>query len=122
MITPILLNRLAWKGYLVFMCTNFAFVPLVYFCYPETANLTLEEIDYIFADESKNSVKWSLEMRKQRLAQGLDRRESMVPGSVGRRASLAAASQVGKGDSGDLDEGTLRGSKDEERVVHSEKL
>ncbi|KAI9841234.1 MAG: hypothetical protein M1837_000899 [Sclerophora amabilis] len=41
-------TRLQWKAYLIFMCTNFAFVPLVYFCYPETANLTLEEIDFLF--------------------------------------------------------------------------
>ncbi|KAK5943883.1 hypothetical protein PMZ80_003164 [Knufia obscura] len=86
MITPILLNRLAWKGYLVFMCTNFAFVPLVYFCYPETANLTLEEIDYIFAEPDKSAVKWSLEMRKERVKYG--RRESMV-GIGSRRGSMA---------------------------------
>jgi hypothetical protein len=30
------------------MCTNFAFVPLVYFFYPETANMSLESIDYLF--------------------------------------------------------------------------
>lgn len=50
MITPTLLTNLAWKGYLIFMCLNFAFVPLVYFCYPETTNLTLEEIDWLFLE------------------------------------------------------------------------
>lgn len=59
-ITPILLNCFAWKGYLAFMCTNLTFVPLVYFCYPDTANLTLEEIDYIFAEPDKGAVTWSL--------------------------------------------------------------
>lgn len=127
MITPILLGRLAWKGYLIFMCTNFAFFPLIYFCYPETAQLTLEEIDYIFADESKSAVKWSLEMRKQRLEQGVDRRVSMVPGAERRRASRASAAMekdiasVGVGKDAD-GEGTLRGSKDEDRVVHDEKI
>ncbi|PVI05638.1 putative Myo-inositol transporter 1 [Periconia macrospinosa] len=48
MITPSLLSNLAWKGYLIFMVLNFSFVPLVYFCYPETSNLTLEEIDWLF--------------------------------------------------------------------------
>ncbi|KAF2675812.1 putative Myo-inositol transporter 1 [Lentithecium fluviatile CBS 122367] len=48
MITPTLLNNLKWKGYLIFMCLNLSFVPLVYFCYPETTNLTLEEIDWLF--------------------------------------------------------------------------
>jgi hypothetical protein len=35
------------------MCTNLAFVPLVYFCYLETANLTLEEIDYLFTGPTR---------------------------------------------------------------------
>ncbi|KEQ72815.1 hexose carrier protein [Aureobasidium namibiae CBS 147.97] len=48
MITPTLINKLQWQAYLIFMCTNLAFVPLVYFCYPETSNLTLEEVDYLF--------------------------------------------------------------------------
>jgi hypothetical protein len=29
MITPTLLDSLAWKGYLIFMCLNFSFIPLV---------------------------------------------------------------------------------------------
>ncbi|KAJ4349572.1 uncharacterized protein N0V89_008188 [Didymosphaeria variabile] len=63
MITPTLLNNLEWKGYLIFMCLNFAFVPLVYFCYPETSNLTLEEIDWLFyeGDVVKRSVRVSKE-------------------------------------------------------------
>lgn len=102
------------------MVTNFLFVPLVYFCYPETANLTLEEIDYIFADESKSSVKWSLELRKQKLRG--DRRHSFVDiGGVARRASGA-----GKGNADGED--TLRGSHDEGRITdkslahHEEKV
>jgi hypothetical protein len=59
MITPVIVNRLQWKPYLIFMCTNLAFVPLVYFCYPETANLTLEEIDYLFTNPDKGAVKLS---------------------------------------------------------------
>lgn len=117
MITPILLNRLAWKGYLIFMAMNFLFVPLVYFCYPETANLTLEEIDYIFEDKTKNSVKWSIEMRKQKLQGG--RSHSFVDiGGVERRRSNAGAGVQGD------DEGTLRGSHDEGKRVteHSEKV
>jgi hypothetical protein len=39
------------------MCTNFAFVPLVYFFYPETANLTLEEVDYLFLKEGHKGIK-----------------------------------------------------------------
>jgi hypothetical protein len=51
MVTPTLLSSLAWKGYLIFMALNFAFIPLIVctqICYPETANLTLEEVDWLF--------------------------------------------------------------------------
>lgn len=50
-------SQLAWKAYLIFMCTNFAFVPLVYFFYPETANRTLEEVDYLFIREGNKGAK-----------------------------------------------------------------
>ena len=89
MITPVILNRLAWKGYLIFMVLNFTFIPLVYFCYPETANLTLEEIDYIFTDDNMGAVATSKRMRKERVKYG--HKESFV-GDVdenGRRASMA---------------------------------
>ncbi|KAE8350653.1 general substrate transporter [Aspergillus coremiiformis] len=55
LIGPILINDLAWKGYLIFMCFNLAFVPLLYFFYPETANLNLEEIDSLFMKAPKSS-------------------------------------------------------------------
>lgn len=48
MITPTLLARLDWKTYLIFMATNFSFVPIVYFFYPETSNISLEQIDKLF--------------------------------------------------------------------------
>ena len=48
MITPSALDNLQWQAYLIFMCLNLSFIPLVYFFYPETSNLTLEEIDHLF--------------------------------------------------------------------------
>lgn len=66
MITPVITTQLAWKAYLIFMCTNFAFVPLVYLCYPETANLSLEEMDLIFSNTEKDAVKFSIEIFKDR--------------------------------------------------------
>ncbi|KAF2009723.1 putative Myo-inositol transporter 1 [Aaosphaeria arxii CBS 175.79] len=62
MITPSLINNLQWKGYLIFMILNFLFVPFVYFCFPETSNLTLEEIDYLFY--GKHAVKHSVQVSK----------------------------------------------------------
>lgn len=64
MITPILINRLAWKAYLIFFITNLLFVPLVYFCYPETSNIGLEDIDKIFT-AGGNPVAVAREMAKE---------------------------------------------------------
>ena len=92
MITPVIINRLQWKAYLIFMCTNLAFVPLVYFCYPETANLTLEEIDYLFTNPDKDAVELSRELHRER-RRGT-RRESFVQRSSSRRASSAGGGAI----------------------------
>ncbi|KAK1148543.1 hypothetical protein N8T08_009549 [Aspergillus melleus] len=85
MITPVIINRLQWKAYLIFMCTNFAFVPLVYFFYPETANFTLEEIDFLFTNPDKGPVKLSKELHKERKrGQG---RNIVADAGITRRAS-----------------------------------
>ena len=63
------------------MALNFAFVPLVYFCYPETANLTLEEMDYLFASKEEDAVKMSVRVAKHGWGDRLgkyDNREDLV--------------------------------------------
>ncbi|RTE69961.1 hypothetical protein BHE90_015652 [Fusarium euwallaceae] len=49
LITPVIVRRLQWKAYLIFMATNYAFIPMIYFLFPETSNLRLEDIDQIFS-------------------------------------------------------------------------
>ncbi|KAI4619041.1 hypothetical protein J4E83_005993 [Alternaria metachromatica] len=82
MVTPTLLDSLAWKGYLIFMALNFAFIPLIYFCYPETANLTLEEVDWLFyeGDVVKRSRRIAKEGWEQ--AVGTDPATMVETGSV----------------------------------------
>ncbi|KAF5525189.1 Sugar transporter STL1 [Colletotrichum aenigma] len=63
MITPVIINRLQWKAYLIFVVTNFVFIPLIYFFYPETSNFRLEEIDEFFT-QGRNPVKVAKEMQK----------------------------------------------------------
>lgn len=62
MVTPTLIANLKWRGYLIFMATNFLFMPLVYFAYPETTNMTLEEIDWLFM--APGAVNTSLQVQK----------------------------------------------------------
>lgn len=62
MITPVIIETLRWKAYLIFMATNLCFIPLIYYCYPETTRLTLEEVDWLFV--KPHAVKRSLRVRK----------------------------------------------------------
>lgn len=50
MITPVAIDTIGWKFYIVFACVG-ACIPLsVYFLYPETMGRNLEEIDLMFKD------------------------------------------------------------------------
>ncbi|KAF4981199.1 hypothetical protein FDECE_17729 [Fusarium decemcellulare] len=69
MITPIIINRLKWKAYLIFTVTNLVFIPIIYFFYPETSNLALEEVDYIFA-RGENAVAVARDMQKELASEG----------------------------------------------------
>ncbi|KAF9040276.1 general substrate transporter [Hymenopellis radicata] len=51
MITPVAIDSIAWKTYVVWACTNLAFIPITYFFYVETTGQTLEDIDLIFEGE-----------------------------------------------------------------------
>ncbi|KAH7082009.1 putative transporter [Paraphoma chrysanthemicola] len=64
MITPVIINRLQWKAYLIFMATNLLFVPTFYFFYPETSNFRLEDIDYIFS-QGGNPVHVAAKMARE---------------------------------------------------------
>ncbi|KAJ4377745.1 hypothetical protein N0V83_000575 [Neocucurbitaria cava] len=88
MITPILLNSLAWKGYLIFMILNFSFIPLVFFCYPETSNLTLEEVDWLFYEG--NVVKRSRRVAKQ----GWEQAEGTHPAGILETGSMSSGKKA----------------------------
>jgi hypothetical protein len=47
-ITPIGIQNLGWRFYLIWTVLNAAVVPIVYFFYPETAGRTLEDMDEYF--------------------------------------------------------------------------
>lgn len=52
MITPIAFNNIGWRTYLIFACCNAFAMVVVYLCFPETRNRSLEEIELIFGDSS----------------------------------------------------------------------
>lgn len=48
--TPIGFASLGWKFYLVWAAVAISIIPSVYFFYPETTGLSVEEIDQVFID------------------------------------------------------------------------
>ncbi|KAB8069887.1 hypothetical protein BDV29DRAFT_198360 [Aspergillus leporis] len=56
-ITPVSISNIGYRTYIYFAVFNFCFIPLIYFFYPETRNLTLEQIDRLFTGE-KVQLHW----------------------------------------------------------------
>lgn len=81
------------------MCTNLAFIPLVYFCYPETSNLTLEEVDYLFIGEGKKGFR-QFTGRTQAVIESIsgDVRQMSRAHSVGRKGSADIEKTFGSGE------------------------
>ena len=52
-ITPIGIQSLQWRFYIIWTVFNFSFVPIVYLFYPETSDRTLEDIDRFFRDNQR---------------------------------------------------------------------
>ncbi|KAI6778317.1 sugar transporter [Emericellopsis cladophorae] len=48
---PIAFDAVGWRFFLVIICWSVVFIPVIYFFWPETARLTLEEIGQQFGDE-----------------------------------------------------------------------
>ena len=96
MITPVIINRLQWKAYLIFMITNLLFVPIFYFFYPETSNLGLEDIDYIFTSGG-NPVSVARQMQKELGSKrDISRRPSLVKGNEEYGSKGATTERVEK--------------------------
>lgn len=47
-ITPVSISNIGWRTYVYFAVFNACFIPLIYFFYPETKWLSLEQIDKLF--------------------------------------------------------------------------
>jgi hypothetical protein len=50
-ITPPAISNIGWKTYIIFAVFNAAWIPVVYFFFPETKGMELEEVDKMFSKE-----------------------------------------------------------------------
>nr|POF13478.1 sugar transporter stl1 [Quercus suber] len=59
-ITPPAIQNIRYKTYIIFAVLNSVFVPIVYFFFPETKGLALEEVDLLFAKSAETVRRMSL--------------------------------------------------------------
>ena len=106
-LSPIMINTIAWKTYFVFMCFNFAFIPVVYFFFVETNGYKLEAMDSIFqtAHEKGENPVWV--ERRVRKGDSDDARD------VEKRLSEGASENVE--DSGGMNKVVSPEAKDEKK-------
>ncbi|KAI0451416.1 hypothetical protein F5B21DRAFT_527945 [Xylaria acuta] len=57
-ITPVSIGSIKWRTYIYLAVFNTFFLPLIYFFYPETRNLPLEQINKLFEDD-KVKLHWT---------------------------------------------------------------
>lgn len=55
-ITPVGIENLKWRFYLIWVFFNWCSIPILYFFYPETANRKLEDVDQLFQDGLRTFV------------------------------------------------------------------
>lgn len=86
-----MINTISWKTYFVFFSFNAAFVPIVFWFFPETNGYKLEKLDAIFAEayEKDENPVWT-ESRVRKGGATLD---------VEQEANLGEARQGEKKDS-----------------------
>jgi hypothetical protein len=63
-ITPVGIQNIGWKLYIVFCILNWASIGIVWLWYPETAGRTLERIDFLFASQTSLRQVVKLSCRK----------------------------------------------------------
>lgn len=68
-ITPVGIQNIGWKLYIVFCILNWASIIVVWFWYPETSGRTLESIDFLFA--SQNSLAQVVKLSKRKDIDGM---------------------------------------------------
>lgn len=88
-ITPIAIQNIQWRTFIIFACFCFAWIPIVYFFFPETNGLELEDVDHLFERGGITGGVW--ETRGHPVRPGYHREQAnVVTGAEKGRASDAA--------------------------------
>lgn len=76
---PVLFSKIGENTLHVFGAVNFLSIPLIWAFYPETANRTLEEMDYLFMSDSPFVWAEEANFRKMKAEMERNRAEGKLP-------------------------------------------
>ena len=106
-ITPIGIQTLQWKFYIIWTIFNASFVPIVYLFYPETSDRTLEDVDrffrenqdiFIFKDKDAISSKRPLAYIEHEQAEVRRNSSAIGQNTEANKHRLAAIERANRGD------------------------
>lgn len=63
-ITPIAIDNIGWRTYIIFAVLNATWVPIIYLFFPETKGLELEDVDRLFSGD-QDSVRTEVVNKNQ---------------------------------------------------------
>ncbi|KIW03943.1 uncharacterized protein PV09_04781 [Verruconis gallopava] len=125
-ITPIGIQHLQWKFYIVWTILNASFVPIVYFFYPETADRSLEDVDRFFNDnrnilvftdpDAKSSKRPAKYLEKEQ--EEMRRNSSVSPQIARRQHSIWRDSLLARVETGE-DKGSVDGELEKGDVEYT---
>ncbi|KAJ5613822.1 hypothetical protein N7528_007476 [Penicillium herquei] len=71
--TPTAIDSIGWKYYMLFAIFNICFLPIIWFYYIETANLSLEQVERLFElkHDGGNDISWEEATRIARTERGV---------------------------------------------------
>lgn len=74
LVTPIGFDNIGYRYWIVFAAINATIVPTIYYMFPETAGLSLEEVDELFGQSKSvfDPLKIARAMTKRRASAGDD--------------------------------------------------
>ena len=55
-VTPLALDAISWRYFMIFLIMDVIFIIVFYFMYPETKGKTLEEIEGVFGDRLAETI------------------------------------------------------------------
>lgn len=95
---PIGIDQVGWKYYLVIIAWCIVFIPIVYFFFPETARLSLEEISARFGDDVAVHVNDVSDSQRKELDEFLKQHDVTAlteeNGYVGEKAEVEEVNRI----------------------------